>query len=109
MKESFCIALLEAGLFVVSTNVGGVPEVLPPSMIKFAEPRALALVNAVAEAVSVCRRAVPSEFHSWIREMYSWHDVALRTERVYDDVIGEASGSDLSSTGFPSLGARLVR
>jgi phosphatidylinositol glycan class A protein len=33
LTESFCIALLEAascGLFVVSTRVGGVPEVLPP-------------------------------------------------------------------------------
>jgi glycosyltransferase involved in cell wall biosynthesis len=39
LTESFCIALLEAascGLFVVSTRVGGVPEVLPPSMIKCA-------------------------------------------------------------------------
>jgi phosphatidylinositol glycan class A protein len=38
LTESFCIALLEAascGLFVVSTKVGGVPEVLPPSMPNF--------------------------------------------------------------------------
>lgn len=41
LTESFCMALLEAascGLHVVSTKVGGVPEVLPPSMIKFAQP-----------------------------------------------------------------------
>ena len=36
LTESFCIAILEAascGLFVVSTNVGGVPEVLPPGTV----------------------------------------------------------------------------
>jgi len=35
LTESFCIALLEAascGLFVVSTRVGGVPEVCIPSL-----------------------------------------------------------------------------
>ena len=35
LTESFCIAVVEAaccGLFVVSTAVGGVPEVLPESM-----------------------------------------------------------------------------
>merc|ERR1712048_1439079 len=35
LTESFCIAILEAaccGLLVVSTDVGGVPEVLPPHM-----------------------------------------------------------------------------
>eukprot|EP01041_Mallomonas_annulata_P007067 gene7067-14379_t len=89
LTESFCIALLEAascGLFVVSTKVGGVPEVLPPSMIKFAEPNALSLFHALVEAMSVCRRVVPSEFHSRVRQMYSWHDVACRTEVVYDNV-----------------------
>lgn len=58
LTESFCIALLEAascGLFVVSTKVGGVPEVLPPSMIKFAEPSVADLVDALAEAISISR------------------------------------------------------
>ena len=41
LTESFCIANLEAascGLLVVSTDVGGVPEVLPPHMIYLAKP-----------------------------------------------------------------------
>lgn len=41
LTEAFCIAIVEAascGLFVVSTKVGGIPEVLPESMITFAEP-----------------------------------------------------------------------
>ena len=41
LTESFGIAMLEAacaGLYVVSTRVGGVPEILPEDMISFAEP-----------------------------------------------------------------------
>lgn len=41
LTESFGIAILEAacaGLYVVSTKVGGVPEVLPEGMISFANP-----------------------------------------------------------------------
>jgi phosphatidylinositol N-acetylglucosaminyltransferase subunit A len=41
LTESFGIAILEAacaGLYVVSTRVGGVPEILPPDMISFADP-----------------------------------------------------------------------
>lgn len=41
LTESFCIAILEAaccGLLVVTTDVGGVPEVLPPHMAYLAKP-----------------------------------------------------------------------
>ncbi len=41
LTESFGIAILEAacaGLYVVSTHVDGVPEILPEDMISFAEP-----------------------------------------------------------------------
>jgi phosphatidylinositol N-acetylglucosaminyltransferase subunit A len=41
LTESFGIAILEAacaGLYVVSTRVGGIPEILPKDMISFANP-----------------------------------------------------------------------
>ena len=41
LTESFGIAILEAactGLYVVSTRVGGVPEILPEDTISFANP-----------------------------------------------------------------------
>lgn len=41
LTEAFCMAIVEAascGLQVVSTDVGGVPEVLPKELIWFAEP-----------------------------------------------------------------------
>lgn len=36
LTEAFCIAIIEAaacGLLCVSTNVGGIPEILPPDML----------------------------------------------------------------------------
>jgi len=61
------MALLEAascGLMVVSTKVGGVPEVLPSSMIKFAEPNSEALAEALSDAILISRRTVPIETHT---------------------------------------------
>lgn len=87
LTESFCMALLEAascGLFVVSTKVGGVPEVLPHSMINYAEPNVSALVNSLVEAVAVAKRINPLELHTLLRNMYSWINVAARTESVYE-------------------------
>ena len=103
LTESFCIALLEAascGLFVVTTKVGGVPEVLPPAMIKFAEPSVRDLVVALSEGVSLARRVTPSELHQRIVVMYSWTDVSVRTEEVYDN---------MASSAFPSLACRFLR
>jgi len=54
LTESFCIAILEAascGLLVVSTNVGGVPEVLEPDMIVLCDPCVEALVSGVGSAI----------------------------------------------------------
>jgi phosphatidylinositol glycan class A protein len=103
LTESFCIALLEAtccGLFVVSTNVGGVPEVLPPSMVKFAEPTVLGLVNALGEAISISRKIIPKQLHERMKLMYSWYDVAARTEIVYYDI---------TNMEVPSLATRILR
>jgi phosphatidylinositol N-acetylglucosaminyltransferase subunit A len=103
LTESFCIALLEAascGLFVVSTKVGGVPEVLPPAMIKFAEVNCESLCDAVVEAVVVSRRVDPNEFHERVKSMYNWMDVAKRTEVVYQNI---------AMTRRPSLAIRFMR
>lgn len=103
LTESFCIALLEAascGLFVVSTKVGGVPEVLPPSMIKFAEPTVESIADSVIEAVTIARRVVSSELHERVKGMYNWLDVAKRTEVVYDKI---------AQIKRPSMATRLLR
>ena len=103
LTESFCIALLEAascGLFVVSTKVGGVPEVLPTTMIKFSEPNSIALVEALQEAVSICPSVDPWEFHERIKSMYNWLETAKRIENVYFRIM---------ETRLPSLHLRLYR
>jgi len=104
--ESFCMALLEAascGLFVVSTDVGGIPEVLPPSMISLAKPNAEDVLRALEEAILIqATEQKASSFssssagekelqvirqrHSTVCAMYSWPEVAKSAERVYDQV-----------------------
>ena len=89
LTESFCIAILEAacaGLFVVSTEVGGVPEVLPPNMIKLTAADTDSLVEAVASSIGRVGEFDPFRFHQQVRSTYSWQDVAERTLRVYDKI-----------------------
>mmetsp|Transcript_31400 Transcript_31400/g.47093 ORF Transcript_31400/g.47093 Transcript_31400/m.47093 type:complete len:194 (+) Transcript_31400:154-735(+) len=90
LTESFCIAILEAasaGLYVVSTNVGGVPEVLPPDMIHLSDPNIDSLVEGLSVAIAEKIDLVdPYEFHQRVSEIYSWHRVARETELVYANV-----------------------
>jgi phosphatidylinositol glycan class A protein len=97
LTEAFCMAILEAascGLFVVSTRVGGIPEVLPPDMVSFAaEPSARAVADCLSRAIEVelalgaagGARDVWAQ-HARVRGMYDWKDVAERVERVYDAI-----------------------
>lgn len=87
LTEAFCIAIIEAassGLLCVSTGVGGVPEVLPPSMLLLAEPEPSSILDAVEEALVKIATISPWELHDNVRRFYSWDWVAQRTERVYD-------------------------
>ena len=54
LTESFCIAIVEAascGLLVVSTNVGGIPEVLPSEMVRLANPNVPSMVRELRAAI----------------------------------------------------------
>lgn len=92
LTEAFCVSLVEAaaaGLLVVSTKVGGVPEVLPPEMLVLADPSPEGVLSAIDMAI---KRVVNSPVdvscqHEAVTKMYSWHAVAQRTARVYDSVI----------------------
>lgn len=66
LTESFGIAILEAacaGLYVVSTRVGGVPEILPTDMISFANPeedgKSTILVRTTSHIVLLQTLSVP--------------------------------------------------
>lgn len=87
LTEAFCIAILEAascGLLTVSTRVGGVPEVLPDDMIVLAKPDPVDMVEAIHKAISILPNIDPYDMHLRMKKLYSWHDVAKRTEIVYD-------------------------
>ncbi|KAG6888192.1 hypothetical protein C0995_009971 [Termitomyces sp. Mi166 len=92
LTESFGIAILEAacaGLYVVSTRVGGVPEILPKDMISFAEPEEDDVFRAMSEAIGIVAAGKhdPQKAHERVKTFYNWEDVAARTEKVYDAVI----------------------
>lgn len=104
-------------LLVVSTRVGGVPEVLPEHMILFGKPeedgrrvllyacrmcvrehfRTLSpdLVETVYRAIEKARANAiyPHRYHQEVRQMYSWANVAERTEKVYESAMGMATPS----------------
>ncbi|KAG8084944.1 hypothetical protein GUJ93_ZPchr0010g9628 [Zizania palustris] len=87
LTEAFCIAILEAascGLLTVSTRVGGVPEVLPDDMIVLAQPAPEDMVQAVKKAIDMLPGIDPQLMHLRMKKLYSWDDVAKRTEIVYD-------------------------
>ncbi|GBE87393.1 Phosphatidylinositol N-acetylglucosaminyltransferase gpi3 subunit [Sparassis crispa] len=92
LTESFGIAILEAacaGLYVVSTRVGGVPEILPEDMISFANPDEDDVVRAMSEAIKLVSAGEhdPQRAHERIKGFYDWAQIAERTERVYDTVL----------------------
>ncbi len=95
LTEAFCIAIVEAascGLQVVSTNVGGIPEVLPESMLILSEPSVSALLAGVDLAIERHgngKRLDPYQMHLKVKSMYNWHDIAKRTNIVYNKVVNQ--------------------
>ncbi|GAA6010786.1 hypothetical protein JCM11491_002945 [Sporobolomyces phaffii] len=92
LTEAFGIGILEAacaGLFVVSTRVGGVPEVLPPGLIEFAEPEVDDLVLAISRAIDHVKAGKHDPLYAFetLKDVYSWTDVAERTEIVYRNAL----------------------
>lgn len=96
LTEAFGTVIVEAascGLFVVCTRVGGIPEVLPTHMTEFAKPEEDDIVAATGRAIAALRagKVRTDLFHNQVKQMYSWTDIAQRTERVYDGISGVLS------------------
>jgi len=114
LTEAFGIGLLEAacaGLYVVSTKVGGVPEVLPEDMVSFAHPNeagkwvsvvnpggltnsfffffGVDVVRALTKAIAIVSAGDhdPVKAHERVKSMYDWEEVTKRTEVVYNDIV----------------------
>ncbi|XP_046742935.1 phosphatidylinositol N-acetylglucosaminyltransferase subunit A isoform X2 [Diprion similis] len=106
LTEAYCMAIVEAascGLQVVSTRVGGIPEVLPPDLIYLVDPTVPALVQGIDSAIAdyvVGKQMCPFKAHEQIASFYNWIDVTKRTEVVYKRVEKEEQknlGQQLSS------------
>ncbi|KAJ4857580.1 PIGA (GPI anchor biosynthesis) domain-containing protein [Trichoderma breve] len=87
LTEAFGTVIVEAascGLYVVCTQVGGIPEVLPSHMTTFAKPEEDDIVAATGKAITAMRagKIRTEKFHDEVKKMYSWSNVAMRTERV---------------------------
>lgn len=115
LTEAFCTSIVEAatcGLHIVSTRVGGVPEVLPDEFITLAEPESYrssfsffkniydtdvselseALLKAISQLESG-KLISPEERHQRMSPMYQWPSVAERTEVVYYSAIRDRPGT----------------
>ncbi|KPP58351.1 phosphatidylinositol N-acetylglucosaminyltransferase subunit A-like [Scleropages formosus] len=92
LTEAFCMAIVEGascGLQVVSTRVGGIPEVLPEDLITLCEPTVGSLCEGLELVIGRQRAGTvppPAAVHSRVRTLYTWRNVAERTEKVYDRV-----------------------
>lgn len=118
LTEAFCMAIIEAascGLQVVSTKVGGIPEVLPSELIILTEPNVDAVYEGLLKAIEIQKNRkiistkstrikkkpkanrkskdypiiCPFEANFKIAELYNWGNVAQRTEIVYKKVLNE--------------------
>lgn len=88
---------------VVSTKVGGIPEVLPPDLIYLVEPTAPALIEGLEAAITDYKKGnvkCPFDTHKRISAFYNWFNITKRTEIVYNLVKREAKrnlGQQLAS------------
>ncbi|XP_076757850.1 phosphatidylinositol glycan anchor biosynthesis class A [Xylocopa sonorina] len=96
LTEAYCMAIVEAascGLQVVSTKVGGIPEVLPPDLIYLVEPTVPALIKGLESAITDYKEGntrCPFETHKKISIFYNWFNITKRTEVVYNLVNRES-------------------
>lgn len=88
---------------MVSTKVGGIPEVLPSDLIYLVEPTVPALIEGLEKAIKDYKLGLnisPDKVHKKIESFYNWFNVTKRTEVVYDLVLQEEAknlGQQLAS------------
>lgn len=78
--------------------MGGIPEILPESMITLCEPSVLDLIAKVEVAIKRIEtgdRLDVFMMHEEIKKMYNWRDVAKRTQTVYDLISKKSNDQSL--------------
>lgn len=99
------MAIVEAascGLQVVSTKVGGIPEVLPSDLVILTSPDTSSLILALEEAIKkhnlkfspssnqiIPTPACPFTINQKVSQLYNWENVSIRTEKIYRKILDE--------------------
>lgn len=89
LTETFCMAILEAascGLLVVSTNVGGIHEVLDEGVVFFCKPTPEDIAEQIFSAARSLEDYEPGECYAKILAKYDWKIIAEQTTRLYDEI-----------------------
>jgi phosphatidylinositol glycan class A protein len=93
ISEAFCLAILEAascGLYVISTNVGGINEILPPGAISLCPPNAEGLIDAIIDAIDNKKYIHdPKKTIDVIKNSYDWNLVSMKTADLYEKTLRE--------------------
>ena len=89
LTEAFCIAICEAarmGLAVVSSDVGGIPEVLSPDLVSLTTPTVSGMtaklqktIHRVRSGEGMSRTAIAKQAAT----RYNWSQVCVQTLAVY--------------------------
>ena len=89
LTEAFCIAIVEAvrmGLLVISTDVGGVPEVLPDILATLAKPEVNDLFQKLDSTIIRFKNKEclsREEITKIGMTKYNWKDIGEKTVNVY--------------------------
>ncbi|CCE62783.1 hypothetical protein TPHA_0D01420 [Tetrapisispora phaffii CBS 4417] len=100
LTEAFGTVLVEAascGLLIVTTTVGGIPEVLPSHMMVYADDTSVTkLVESLNKAIKILKenKYNGSKVHEEIEGMYDWSLIARRTMNVYTGIFENAKPDD---------------
>ena len=85
ITEAFGIVLLEAassGLYVVSTDVGGIAEVLPDHMVTLVEPDSKSIFDGLQSAIiKIKQKEIKNtgNFHNELKKYYNWDKITSKT------------------------------
>lgn len=100
VSEAFCIAILEAaacGAYVLSTNVGGISEILPEDFLTLSEPNSEDLIKNLVKILDEKTFLKKKDYNKFISEYYNWYRVSDKTLKVYKEVLKEYKGVTMFS------------
>lgn len=96
LTETFCLAILEAaacGLVVVTTNVGGIHEILPEKEIFYCSPTPDDIALQVNNAIKKLPSHNPSALFHLISLKYNWRIISKQIQDIYLNIPNKSSNN----------------